>query len=323
MDTEDKRQSTTSQHPNATWEHELLQRFAFRALDEQRRSRRWGIFFKLLFMGYLFLLLVLAYKPDSWTADTASSEHITALVAVEGNIDVAGDANADMVISGLRNAFRNAKTKGVILRINSPGGSPVQAGYINDEIYRLKAEHPDIPVYAVITDICASGAYYVAAAADQIYADKASIVGSIGVRMDSFGFVDSLKTLGVERRLFTAGANKGFLDPFSPLDPEEVTHVQTLLKEIHQQFIDTVLKGRRDRLTDDPRLFTGFIWTGAQGLELGLVDGLGSSSYVARELIGANHIVDFTPQPGLVDRLSRRMGTTISNTISARRIEFR
>jgi protease-4 len=203
----------------------------------------------------------------------------------------------------------------VIVRINSPGGSPVQSGYINDEIYRLKAEHPDIPVYAVIQDICASGGYYVAVAADEIYADKSSLVGSIGVRMDGFGFVRSLEKLGVERRLLTAGENKGFLDPFLPLKQDDVQHVSGLLDDIHEQFINTVLKGRRDRLVESPELFSGYVWTGEQGLEIGLVDALGSASYVAREIIGAEDIVDFTPRQNVLDLFARRVGAAISEAV--------
>ncbi|MCC6202132.1 MAG: S49 family peptidase [Gammaproteobacteria bacterium] len=297
-----------------SWERELLQRFAFAALTEQRRARRWGIFFKLLVMGYL-LLVFFSFRHDPGTPERISGKHVTALVEVNGEIAADGDASADRIISGLRAAFAHAKTKGVILRINSPGGSPVQAGYINDELFRLKTKHPGVPVYAVITDICASGGYYIAAAADQIYADKASVVGSIGVLMDGFGFVDAMKTLGVERRLLTAGSNQGFLDPFSPLNQDDVTQAQSLLNEVHQQFIDAVRKGRGDRLADDPRLYSGFIWTGSKSLELGLVDGLGSSSYVASELIGAEDIVDFTPRAGLVERLSRQIATSLATAL--------
>jgi protease-4 len=221
------------------------------------------------------------------------------------------------VVSGLREAFKDKNTVGIILRINSPGGSPVQSGYIYDEIMRLKGLNPDIPLYAVITDICASGGYYIASAADEIYADQASMVGSIGVVMNGFGFTDAMDKLGVERRLMTAGTNKGFLDPFSPLKEEEVSHVKGLLGNIHQQFIDAVKSGRGERLSESPEIFTGLIWTGEQGVQLGLVDALGSSSYVAREVIGNEKIVDFTPRPDYWERFADRIGMTMANVLSS------
>jgi protease-4 len=294
------------------WERATLQKLIFSALDEQRRARRWGIFFKILLFIYLFSLLLIYFPRD--ITETAVGVKHTAVVKIEGVIAEDRGANADNVIGGLRAAFADKRTQGVILRINSPGGSPVQAGYINDEITRLRAKHPNIPVYAVITDICASGGYYVAAAADKIYADKASIVGSIGVLMDSFGFVGAMDKLGVERRLLMAGESKGFLDPFSPAKPEDVAHVKTLLKNIHDQFIAAVKKGRGDRLKEDADLYSGLIWSGEQGLELGLVDELGSSSYVAREVIGAEKIVDYTPRPDYFGRFAERIGATLSRT---------
>jgi protease IV len=215
----------------------------------------------------------------------------------------------------LRAAFESEKAVGVILRINSPGGSPVQAGYINDEILRLREEYPDMPMYAVISDVCASGGYYAAVAADQIYADKASIVGSIGVRMDSFGFVDAMEKLGVERRLLTAGESKGFLDPFQPAKEQDIAHVQKLLNNIHTQFIETVKKGRGDRLQLHADLFSGLVWTGEQSIELGLVDGLASAGYVARELIGEEKIVDYTPRPNFIERFSERLGVAVGKGV--------
>ncbi|HTT08288.1 MAG TPA: S49 family peptidase [Gammaproteobacteria bacterium] len=298
------------------WQRRLVDRFAFEVLAEQRRSRRWGIFFKLLGLAYLFLLLA-AYSGSSWKTGAITAGRHTSLINIQGIISDDADASADNVIGSLREAFEDKNTAAIILRINSPGGSPVQAGYINDEIYRLRQKHPDIKVYAVITDICASGGYYIASAADEIYADKASIVGSIGVLMDGFGFVGTMQKLGVERRLLTAGEHKGLLDPFSPEKPDEVAHIQGLLKEIHDQFINTVKKGRRDRLKlDDPQLFSGLVWTGVQALELGLVDGLGSSSYVAREVIKEEKIVDYTHKQDYFERLTSRMGATLYNSFS-------
>ncbi len=292
------------------WEREAIVKLAHSALDEQKKTRRWGIFFKLLMFAYLLAILWL-YMPKNITGTGAGSSH-TALVELSGVIAPNTEASADRVITALRNAFEDEGTKGVILRINSPGGSPVQSGYINDEIKRLRKEYPDKPLYAVITDICASGGYYVAAAADKIYADKASLVGSIGVLMNGFGFVDVMEKLGVERRLITAGEHKGFLDPFTPVNEEEVAHVKSMLGDIHNQFINTVKEGRGDRLKSGNETFSGLIWTGEKSVEMGLVDGLGSSSYVAREIIGEEKIVDFTAREPYFEKLAKRFGASAS-----------
>ncbi len=299
----------------ANWERDLLERLAFAALTEQRRARRWGIFFKLFFAAYLVLILVLT-QSDSWDGKALKAEH-TALIEMEGVISSDSLANADNVISGLRAAFENKSTQGIVLRANSPGGSPVQAGYINDEIKRLRAKHPKIPLYAVIGDMCASGCYYVVVAADKIYADKASIVGSIGVLMNGFGFVDAMKKVGVERRLMTAGEHKGFLDPFGPVKPTETKHAQQMLDEIHLQFIETVRQGRGGALKETKDMFSGLFWTGEEAIKLGLVDSLGGASYVAREVIGAEEIVDYTYRENVFDRFARRLGTAMAQTISA------
>jgi len=289
--------------------------FAREALAEQRRARRWGVFFKLAFLGYLIVLL-LASAP-SWLDLSISGGRHTAVVEVEGVIAHDRLASADNIVTALRKAFEAESAAGVVLRINSPGGSPVQAGYINDEISRLRAEHPDTPLYAVIADVGASGGYYVAAAADAIYADKASIVGSIGVRMDGFGFTEAIDKLGVERRLLTAGENKGLLDPFLPLAQEEVQHVEGLLEQMHAQFIETVKRGRGRRLAADERLFSGLIWTGEQGVGARPVDGLGSTSYVAREIVGAEELVDYTVREDYFTRLSRKLGAAILSGFEA------
>jgi protease-4 len=298
------------------WEKQVIERLATSALQEQRRARRWGILFKSATLVYLFVLLFV-YWPRDVQLGKRGEDH-TALINVAGVIAADSDASADNVVTGLRNAFKDERTAAVILRINSPGGSPVQAGYINDEIYRLKEKHPDVPVYAVITDICASGGYYIAAAADEIYADKGSLVGSIGVIMSSFGFVEAMDKLGVERRLITAGDNKAFLDPFSPVKRDEREHVQEVLDEIHTQFINTVKKGRRDQLSQSEELFGGLIWTGEKSLELGLVDGLGSSSYVAREIVGVENIVDFTPRRDVFERFAKRFGAALADALFSR-----
>ena len=294
---------------------ELVNRIAWEAIAEQRRGRRWGIFFKLLFAFYIIAITLMYYPFEVTEGPIGGGKH-TALVEIEGVIAADTEANADYIAGGLREAFENKNTAGVILRINSPGGSPVQAGYINDEIRRLRSLYPEVPLYAVITDICASGGYYIAVAADKIYANKASIVGSIGVIMEGFGFVETIKKLGVERRMLHAGENKGFLDPFSPLRPEEVAHAEKLLHQVYQQFIDTVRAGRGNRLKQDDRIFSGLVWTGEESVELGLVDDLGSASYVAREVIGAEEIVDYTIHETYFDRFTRKLGTAVAGVLS-------
>lgn len=304
------------------WAHDVLERLAFSSIREQRRARRWNIFFKLLFFSYLALLLVM-YWPLSSRDDGAKGAH-TALVEIRGVIADNQEANADNVITGIRRAFNNKDAEAIILRINSPGGSPVQAGYINDEIRRLRTKHPEKKVYSVITDICASGGYYVAVAADEIYADKSSIVGSIGVLIDGFGFVETLDKLGIERRLITAGDSKGFLDPFSPLKEDDVTHVRSMLDDVHQQFIAVVREGRGDRLNADDDLFTGLVWSGEESVNLGLVDGLGSSSFVAREIVGVERIVDYTYRRPVFERFADRIGMVMAEQLrSAFRGEMR
>ncbi len=300
----------------AEFEQTLVNKIAIEAVAEQRRTRRWSVFFKLFMVAYV-LIFTLAYLTERWDVASMGGEKHTALIDISGVISATSEANADYIASGLRAAFEDENTAGIILRINSPGGSPVQAGYVNDEIYRLRKEYPDIPFYSVITDLCTSGGYYIAAATDKIYADKASVVGSIGVIMSGFGFVDTIEKLGVERRLLHAGRNKGFLDPFSPLKLEEVEHVETLLADIHQQFVDVVKKGRGDKLVDDEKIFSGLVWTGEQSVELGLVDALGSSGYVAREVIGVEEIVDFTKHETVLDQFASQIGTMFAGSISS------
>jgi protease-4 len=307
--------SSDSSGSNDDWHRDLVNRLAFAAVNEQRRARRWSIFFKILLALYLLLILFL-YLPTDWSDLSKVSEKHTALVNLKGVISDSTEASADKVITGLRNAFEDENTAGVILRANSPGGSPVQSAYIYDEIRRLRELYPDTPLYAVITDICASGCYYVASAADDIYVDKSSIVGSIGVRMDSFGFVETMEKLGIERRLYTAGKSKGFLDPFTPSKPSDVEHVKVLLESIHTQFINSVKTGRGDRLKEDSELFTGLVWTGEESLSMGLADEFGSSGYVAREVIGEEEIVEFTEKPDLLERLSERIGVAMAKGMS-------
>jgi len=297
------------------WHRAVVNRLAFAALDEQRRARRWNIFFKCLLALYLLALLIL-YLPTDWAELIEGGGKHTALVDLSGPISDTSEASADTVIEGLRDAFDSENTKGVILRANSPGGSPVQSSYIYHEIKRLRELHPDIPLYAVVTDICASGCYYVVSAADEIYVDDASIVGSIGVRMDSFGFVQGMEKLGIERRLYTAGENKGFLDPFLPSKESDVEHVKLLLGSIHEQFKNDVREGRGDRLKENPQLFSGLVWTGAESVDMGLADHIGSAGQVAREVIGAEDIVDYTREPDLIKRISDRIGVAMARTMS-------
>ena len=303
--------------PRSPFEQTLASQVARELLQEQRRARRWGIFFKLLLAAYLFvfLLVYLAGRMQPEGGGLGLGGRHTAVVDIDGVLSNDSPASADNIIAGLRAAFRDRQTAGVILRINSPGGSPVVAGTVNDEIHRLREKHPDVPVYAVIQDVCASGGYYIAVAADKIYADKASIVGSIGVIMSGFGFVDAIKKLGIERRVLHAGQHKDFMDPFAPLDQDEVAHVDTLLDNVYRQFVDVVKQGRGQRLKDDPRIFTGLIWTGQQARDLGLVDALGSAGYVAREVIGAKHMVDYTHRESYLDRFAQHLGTSLADRL--------
>ncbi|WP_299729019.1 S49 family peptidase [uncultured Endozoicomonas sp.] len=293
----------------------LVETLAKGALLEQRRARRWGIFFKCLTFGWLFFSVAVFYKATNIAdaeVSSSSGEH-TALVDIDGQIG-GGEVEADAVITGLRSAFEDENTKAVILRINSPGGSPVQSGYIYDEIRRLRDIHEEIPLYAVIMDIGASGGYYIAAAADEIYADKASLVGSIGVISAGFGFVGTMEKLGVTRRVYHAGEDKAFLDPFQPVDKESAAKWQVQLNTIHQQFIEVVKAGRGDRLQDSPDIFSGMVWSGEQAEKLGLIDGLGSAGYVAREVIGEEEIVDYTFRLSPLEKFARDFGAGVSST---------
>ncbi len=297
----------------SSWERGVLEKVALASIQEQRRARRWGIFFKLVVLSYLFIVLFIAM---GWVGkrDALPGSH-TALVDISGVISSGSPASADKIIESLQSAFKDKNTKGVILRINSPGGSPVQAGYIYDEIKRLRAKYPETPLYAVVEDICASGGYYIAAAADRIYVDKASIIGSIGVLMDGFGFTGTMEKLGIERRLLAAGENKGFLDPFSPTQEKQKAHAETMLGDIHQQFITVVRQGRGKRLKETPDMFSGLLWVGQKSIDLGLADALGSMEFVAREVIKAEDIVDYTSQENIAERFARRFGAAMAETL--------
>jgi protease-4 len=308
--------SATADDDGKSWK--LLEKTLLAGVQEQRRARRWGIFFKLLTFIYLFGALAL-FSPllDMKKGAKGGAAH-TAVIEVRGMIADKESASADNIVGSLRAAFEDANTRGVILRINSPGGSPVQSGYIYDEIRRLRAEYPAIKLYAVITDLGASGAYYIASAADEIYADKASLVGSIGVTAAGFGFVGVMEKLGVDRRVYTSGEHKAFLDPFQPPREDEARFWKTVLETTHRQFIASVKQGRGERLKDaeHPELFSGLVWSGEQALQLGLVDALGNTSYVAREVIGEKELVDFTVKESPLDRFAKTLGSSVAEHVA-------
>lgn len=291
------------------WERDVLEKLAMASLREQRARRRWGIFFKLAtfcLIGFGFW-----YAAHYESADTTTVGRHTALVKLNGAIDADGNGSANVLIPALDNAFAASDSVGVILRINSPGGSPVQAGIINDEIIRLRKAYPKKPLYVVVDEMCASGGYYIAAAADKIYVNKASIVGSIGVLMDGFGFTGLMDKLGVERRLLTAGENKGFLDPFSPISEAQKGYAKEMLGQIHQQFIDVVRKGRGARLKETPETFSGLFWTGSKAVDMGLADGFGTVESVSRDVLKAEDLVDYTKSEGLPERVLKKFGVAV------------
>jgi protease IV len=318
VDTESAQSAAKSgASPNPTeapgWERATLEKLAFAALNEQKATRRWKTFTRLAWLAFFVVLTWAFFKPSSSSnasmSGSNSSTH-TAVVEIKGEIMSGGDASAEHVLAALKSAFEDDAAKGIVLLINSPGGSPVQAGMMNDEILRLKAIHKK-PIYAVVEETCASAAYYIAVAADAIYVDKASIVGSIGVLMDSFGFTGLMEKLGVERRLMTAGQNKGFLDPFSPQTEAQKQHAQAMLNQIHKQFIDTVKAGRGKKLKETPEMFSGLFWSGQQAIELGLADEVGTLDSVARDVIKAEDLVDYTKRENVAERLAKRFGAAI------------
>ena len=300
-----------SGHEPPNWERATLEKLAFAALNEQRAARRWKVFFRLSWLVLLALFIWLLYR-DIAPAAAPTTPH-TALIEVRGEISPDTEASAQSLIASLRSAFEDEGAQAVVLLINSPGGSPVQAGIVNDEIHRLKALH-EKPVYAVVEETCASAAYYIASAADNIYVDKASLVGSIGVLMDGFGFTGLMDKLGVERRLMTAGDNKGFLDPFSPQSPAQRAHAQTMLDDIHRQFIEVVRKGRGDRLQETPETFSGLVWTGQRAVAMGLADDIASLEQVARDVVKAEEIIDYTQRENMAQRLARRFGAGVGES---------
>jgi protease IV len=291
------------------WEREVLEKLAFASLREQRARRRWNIFFRFLIIGVIGLIAWAAFDFRGNEIEHAGRH--TALVEIDGPIEAGGLGSADTVISALNRAYADSGSVGVLLRINSPGGSPVQAGMINDEIVRLRKAYPKKPLHVVVEEMCASGGYYIAVAADRIYVDKASIIGSIGVLMDGFGVTGLMDKLGVERRLLTAGENKAFMDPFSPQTDRQRSYAQSMLNEIHQQFIEVVRKGRGNRLKETPETFSGLFWSGAKAVDMGLADGFGTVDSVAREQFKAEDVIDYTEHEGLPERVLKRFGAAI------------
>jgi protease-4 len=313
-------ENTRNDHPNdggagtaRHWERETLERLVFATVREQRAARRWGIFFKLAFLLLAFFAIWAYFDFNFSGSDIDSLGRHTALIEINGTIDDEGSGSADTVIPSLNKAFSDSGSAAVVLRINSPGGSPVQAGIIVDEIQRLKKGYPNKPLYVVVDEICASGGYYIAAAADKIYVNKASIVGSVGVLMDGFGFTGLMDKLGIERRLLTAGENKGFLDPFSPQSDKQKQHALTMLNEIHEQFISVVRAGRGKRLKENPEIFSGLYWTGAKAVEMGLADGFGTVDTVARDIVKAEDIIDYTAHEGLPERVLKKFGASVGS----------
>lgn len=289
-----------------------LERLAAELVQEKRADRRWRVFFRLAWLGVAVVLVVGTVFQRAHVG--ASSAPHTALIEVRGEIAADTDASAEALLGAIKSAFEDPGAQAVVLRINSPGGSPVQAGILNDEIRRLKAQHKK-PVYAVVEDICASGAYYIAVAADEIYVDKASLVGSVGVLMDGFGFTGVMEKLGIERRLLTAGENKGMLDPFSPQNERQQAYAKEMLKQIHQQFIKVVREGRGERLKETPETFSGLVWNGEDAIKIGLVDKFGNLDFVAREVVKAQDIVDYTPHENVAERLAKRFGAAMGQGV--------
>jgi protease-4 len=303
------------QEPNTHWEREVLANFAQAYLKEIRNKRRWSLVYRSLILIWLVLFTYFMFsEPDSGQS-FLGKPHV-ASIDITGGIFDQGDSSAESILNGLTKAYENKNTTAIILKINSPGGSPVQAAYVYDELHRQRTLHPDIKIYAVCTDLCASAAYYIAAGADEIYANPSSLVGSIGVLYNGFGFTSVMDKIGVERRLVTAGKNKGFLDPYSPDDPAQTEFLKSMLAKIHQQFIASVKEGRGKRLKNTPDLFSGLFWTGVQAKDLGLIDGFGSTEYVAREIIKNDKIVDYTPRPGLFDRAAKSLGVGMAGQMS-------
>jgi protease-4 len=317
MENQHDNPNKTEASSESGWERAVIEKLALASITEQTRARRWSVFFKLLMFLYLIALFGVAMYPSIKKNMGDDSKGHTAVIDVVGAIAEDKDANAASIIESLRDAVKDKNTKGIILHSNSPGGSPVQSSYVYEEIRKIKKEHPDLPVYAVVSDICASGCYYIASASDKIFVNQSSLIGSIGVLMDGFGFVDTMQKLGVERRLLTAGSHKAMLDPFSPPKEDETKYMQGLLDQVHQQFIGAVKAGRGDRLKETPEMFSGLVWTGEAGVKLGVADDFGNDDYVAKNIIGAEKLVDFTQQGRLIDKIASKLGASFGQAIGS------
>ena len=304
-----------AENQDKSWEKQTIEKIAMESLIHQKNSRRWSNFFKLI--SLIYIGWVLFFVLTSSNSSTIATGDFTALITLNGEISADSEVSAINIKSSLKEVYDNPGTKALILSINSPGGSPVQSGIINDEIVRYKSLHPQIPVYAVIEDICASGGYYIAVAADKIFVDKASIVGSIGVLMNGFGFDKVIEDLGIERRLLISGENKAILDPFLPVQPKQKKFIEELLKEVHNQFIDVVKKGRGNKLAQNPEIFSGLFWSGESAIKLGLADNYGDIDLVAREIVGHEKVVDFTTQSNFADRFAKKLGASIGSTLGS------
>ncbi len=307
----------TNASQESGWERAVLEKLALAAITEQTRARRWAVFFKSLVFVYLTVILGITLYPVFKKDIGIDSKEHTAVIDVMGPIAEDKDANAASIIESLRNAVKDKQTKGIILHSNSPGGSPVQSAYVYEEIRAIKKQHPELPIYAVVSDICASGCYYIASATDKIFVNPSSLIGSIGVLMDGFGFVDIMQKLGVERRLLTAGTHKAMLDPFSPPKIDETQYMQGLLDQVHQQFISAVKAGRGDRLIESPDMFSGLVWTGEAGVKIGIADAFGTEDYVAKDIIGAEKRVDFTKQSRFLDKIAGKLGASFGQALGA------
>ena len=315
----DKPTDTWTQSDNAppkNWEREVLEKLALAAITEQSKARRWNVFFKCLLSAYLLILLGIALYPQVKT-DLGGESDYSAIIDIAGPIAQDQPTNAEDIIASLREAVKDSHTKGIILRANSPGGSPVQSAYIFAELRKIKQERPNLPIIGVVSDICASGCYYIVAASDKIYVNPASLVGSIGVLMDGFGFVDTLQKLGIERRLLTAGAHKAMLDPFSPRKEDELTYMKNLLNQVHNQFIQAVKTGRGARLKETADTFSGLVWTGEEAIKLGIADAVGTEDSVAQDIIGAKKLVNFTHQDKLLDKLAGKLGASFGQALGS------
>ena len=317
MENQQDHPANNEKNNDANWERGVIEKLALASITEQTKTRRWGIFFKSLMFVYLFAIFGIAIYPKIKQSVSNDGKYHTAVIDVVGVIAEDKDANAATIIESLREAVKDEYTKGIILHSNSPGGSPVQSAYVFEEIRKLKKEHPDLPIYAVVSDICASGCYYIASASDKIFVNQSSLIGSIGVIMDGFGFVDIMQKMGIERRLLTAGAHKAMLDPFSPPKADETQFMQTLLDQVHQQFISAVKTGRGDRLKETPDMFSGLVWTGEASVKLGVADEFGNDDYVAKNIIGAEKLVNYTEQGTLLDKLAGKLGTSFGKAISS------